>query len=96
MGSVYERFAELGLAYGPGFQGMHSLWTKAGEALAEVALPSGSPNEGFGIHPVLLDSAVQALVAATGAEAAGELFLPFEMGRFTVYQDCLLYTSRCV
>ncbi|MEU2065295.1 acyltransferase domain-containing protein, partial [Streptomyces sp. NPDC013455] len=57
----YDRLADAGFLYGPVFQGLAGAW-RCGESLvAEVGLPDevlvGSG--GFGIHPALLDAAVQ-------------------------------------
>nr|WRX36515.1 hypothetical protein [Cystobacterineae bacterium] len=81
---TYANFAGMGLAYGPAFQGLRTLWRGEGESLAEVALPESARAEGYGVHPALLDAALQAVVAAT--PASEELFLPFELGSFTVHQ----------
>ncbi|WP_352230245.1 polyketide synthase dehydratase domain-containing protein, partial [Streptomyces sp. NBRC 14336] len=37
---VYERFAGLGLSYGPVFQGLRAVWRRGEEVFAEVALPA--------------------------------------------------------
>ncbi len=58
------------------------LWTKAGEALAEVACLLGRI-DGYGVHPVLLDSAFQPLVA--GIRGPWELICPSRWG-----------ASRCI
>ncbi|TCO60800.1 type I polyketide synthase [Actinocrispum wychmicini] len=61
---VYERFAEIGLAYGPLFQGLRSVWRHGDDLLAEVSLPDGTDVDGFGIHPALLDAALHPLALA--------------------------------
>ncbi|MEU2064040.1 beta-ketoacyl synthase N-terminal-like domain-containing protein, partial [Streptomyces sp. NPDC013455] len=57
----YDRLADAGFVYGPVFQGLAGAW-RCGESLvAEVGLPDEvlvSCGE-FGIHPALLDAAVQ-------------------------------------
>jgi acyl transferase domain-containing protein/NADPH:quinone reductase-like Zn-dependent oxidoreductase/NAD(P)-dependent dehydrogenase (short-subunit alcohol dehydrogenase family)/acyl carrier protein len=82
--SVYARFAALGLHYGPAFQGLRALSRGPGEALAEIALPSGLDSEGFGAHPAQLDAALQAVLGALASELGGAP-LPFEIGRFVVH-----------
>ncbi|MEU7528784.1 SDR family NAD(P)-dependent oxidoreductase [Saccharothrix sp. NPDC042600] len=57
---LYERIADLGVDYGPAFRGLTAVWRAGEELFAEVALPEGVPT-GFGLHPVLLDSALHAL-----------------------------------
>ncbi|WP_449066790.1 polyketide synthase dehydratase domain-containing protein, partial [Planomonospora algeriensis] len=36
---LYERLAEIGLQYGPVFQGLRAAWRRDGEVFAEVVLP---------------------------------------------------------
>ncbi|WP_431903447.1 type I polyketide synthase [Micromonospora carbonacea] len=67
----YDALAGRGLAYGPAFRGLRRLWAGDGEVYAEVALPeeAAGPAAAFGVHPALLDAALQpvgALLAAAG------------------------------
>ncbi|MBE8517344.1 SDR family NAD(P)-dependent oxidoreductase [Amycolatopsis sp. H6(2020)] len=65
---VYERFAEGGLEYGPTFRGIRTAWRRGDEIFVEVALPPDGHQDvdRFGLHPALLDAALQpALLAAT-------------------------------
>ncbi len=73
---AYERLAERGYEYGPGFQGLRAMWRRGEEVFAEVAVPQdgGAPAGGFGIHPVLLDAALHALGLAGERERT---LLPF-------------------
>ncbi|MDL2082290.1 polyketide synthase dehydratase domain-containing protein, partial [Streptomyces sp. GXMU-J15] len=48
---VYERFAGLGLAYGPAFRGLRQAWRRGEEVFAEVALPADQETGAFGLHP---------------------------------------------
>ncbi|PAZ14979.1 polyketide synthase, partial [Streptomyces sp. SA15] len=59
----YPALAEAGFTYGPVFQGLRALWNKDGELFAEVRLPdeAGDGDDGFGVHPALLDAALQPL-----------------------------------
>ncbi|MFC8130324.1 type I polyketide synthase [Streptomyces sp. NPDC057302] len=61
-----------GLGHGPAFQGLRVAWRKGDTVFAEVALPDGLADEGFGLHPALLDAALQAV--GLGVSADG---LPF-------------------
>ncbi len=74
---LYERFAGIGLDYGPAFQGLTAAWRVGEEVCAEVSLPeqSSAAAQRFAIHPALLDSALHA-VGLTEAGMA-ELRLPF-------------------
>ncbi|MFE2492934.1 SDR family NAD(P)-dependent oxidoreductase, partial [Streptomyces scopuliridis] len=80
----YERFAELGFAYGPVFQGLRAAWRRDGEIFAEVSLPESAESAesdavAFGLHPALLDSALHAsLLAGDGEEGNGGLPFSWE------------------
>ena len=84
-GAVYAHFADVGLAFGPAFQGLRSLFRGEGEAVAEVVLPPRQSAAGYGVPPMLLDAALQAVAAAVPAADADALLLPFEIGGFAVY-----------
>ncbi|MFC5855008.1 SDR family NAD(P)-dependent oxidoreductase, partial [Streptomyces chlorus] len=75
----YERFAELGFAYGPVFQGLRAAWRRDGEVFAEVGLPESAQGDAaaFGLHPALLDSALHASLLAGEASGEGGGGLPF-------------------
>ncbi|MFB6848656.1 type I polyketide synthase [Streptomyces sp. NPDC056373] len=63
---LYERFAAAGVHYGPSYRGLTRIWRRTDELFAEVALDSDTdPHaEGFGLHPALLEAALQPLYAA--------------------------------
>uniref|UniRef100_UPI00389A096A type I polyketide synthase n=1 Tax=Streptomyces corynorhini TaxID=2282652 RepID=UPI00389A096A len=75
---AYERFAGLGLAYGPVFQGLRAMWRRGDEVFAEVALPDTHDDLAgrFEIHPALLDSTLHAVLRGTFGGDDG-LRLPF-------------------
>ncbi|MEW2230514.1 acyltransferase domain-containing protein, partial [Streptomyces sp. NPDC007044] len=60
----YERAAAAGYGYGPAFQGLRAAWRDGDELYAEVALPEAATKDAarFGIHPALLDAAIQAVL----------------------------------
>jgi acyl transferase domain-containing protein/NADPH:quinone reductase-like Zn-dependent oxidoreductase/acyl carrier protein len=74
--TVYDRLAELGLGYGPAFQGLRAAWRRGDEVLAEVALPEEQAAEAgrFALHPALLDAALHASAIDAGDAQAR---LPF-------------------
>ncbi len=61
LGDFYAELRAGGLEYGPVFQGLRAAWRHAGAMFGEVALPEETVTEatGFGIHPALLDAALQ-------------------------------------
>ncbi|NDZ89060.1 KR domain-containing protein, partial [Streptomyces sp. SID10115] len=82
IGDLYERAASAGYEYGPSFRGLRAVWRQGRDLLAEVRLPEQAGSEdGFGIHPVLLDAALHpALLLAddtSGEHENGNPNLPF-------------------
>ncbi|MFD0392455.1 polyketide synthase dehydratase domain-containing protein [Streptomyces nogalater] len=77
---LYERLAELGAAYGPGFQGLRAAWRHGEEVCAEVAVPGTA---GFGLHPALSDAALHALALRAGTEE--RMALPFAWNGVELY-----------
>ncbi|MBU3863315.1 polyketide synthase dehydratase domain-containing protein, partial [Streptomyces sp. 4503] len=75
---VYDRMAAGGFAYGPVFQGLRSVWIRGDEVFAEVRLPEENASDAgkFGLHPALLDAAIQAVMFVP-QEEAGLARLPF-------------------
>ncbi|QXJ27023.1 SDR family NAD(P)-dependent oxidoreductase [Actinomadura graeca] len=72
----YERAAEAGYEYGPSFRGLRAAWRLGGDLLAEVELPGTvGDQDGFGVHPALLDAAMHPALLA--GEADGRTWLPF-------------------
>ncbi len=83
----YGRMADVGFDYGPAFSGLQTAWRRGNEIFAEAALSDAERGEAeaFGVHPALLDAALQ--VASIGMfEQAGEqqelgLHVPFSFSR---------------
>ncbi|MEU3743407.1 SDR family NAD(P)-dependent oxidoreductase [Streptomyces sp. NPDC032198] len=75
----YEGAAAAGVDYGPAFQGLSAVWRTESDVYAEVELPADQHGEAarFGLHPALLDAAMQA--AGFGALTAepGKTWMPF-------------------
>ncbi|MFB6983621.1 SDR family NAD(P)-dependent oxidoreductase, partial [Streptomyces scopuliridis] len=69
----YERFEEIGFAYGPVFQGLRAAWRRDGEIFAEVSLPESAEADaaGFGLHPALLDASLHASLLAGDSDGGG-------------------------
>ncbi|MEV5839044.1 type I polyketide synthase, partial [Nocardia sp. NPDC052112] len=97
--SAYAALSARGYEYGPAFQSVRALWRRGAEVFAEIAIDadSGARAEGFGIHPALLDGALQAgllagvLDTAAGQPdspftvAAGQVVLPFSWGSIALH-----------
>ncbi|MDC0773873.1 SDR family NAD(P)-dependent oxidoreductase [Streptomyces sp. HD] len=78
----YERFAAGGFTYGPAFRGLGRVWRRDRDLFAEVELPEHHRAEAalYGLHPALLDAAVQTLLVralGAGEDEAATATLPF-------------------
>ncbi|WP_143079237.1 type I polyketide synthase, partial [Streptomyces monashensis] len=80
----YDELRERGVGYGPAFQGVRAVWRRGEELFAEVALPEEQRKDAgeFGIHPALLDAALQtgsfrAVADAQPGEGPGQPLLAF-------------------
>ncbi len=69
---LYDRLAAQGFEYGPVFQGLHALWRRGEELFAEASLPADQHLDAgrYGLHPALLDAAMHAALAGSGASNA--------------------------
>jgi acyl transferase domain-containing protein/acyl carrier protein len=78
----------LGLELGPRFQCIERVWQGVGEAFGEIRLNEEMRAEAssYNIHPALLDSALQLLLAASvnDESQANEVFLPIGVTRFVL------------
>ncbi|OBJ47886.1 type I polyketide synthase [Mycobacterium sp. 1423905.2] len=80
---IYERLAEHGYGYGPAFQGLRGMWRRGDDLFAEVSLPEtgGLTPAGFGVHPVILDAALHAIIVAADErgdfDRASGVLVPF-------------------
>ncbi|MCG8915897.1 acyltransferase domain-containing protein [Actinokineospora sp. PR83] len=80
VGDFYTDLAERGYGYGPAFQGVRAVWQRGAEVFAEVALPEEHKEDAaaFGLHPALLDAALQTgTVAAAASGQPGQSVMPF-------------------
>ncbi|HEX3784990.1 MAG TPA: type I polyketide synthase [Pseudonocardiaceae bacterium] len=57
---VYDRLADSGLDYGPGFRGLRVAWRHGGDVYADIVIPDLADDE-FAVHPALFDSALHAI-----------------------------------
>ncbi|WP_316764876.1 SDR family NAD(P)-dependent oxidoreductase [Streptomyces herbicida] len=83
----YERLTDLGLSYGPVFQGLRAAWRGHDAVYAELAVTDEAQTDAdaFGLHPALLDSALHALGAGGLLPAADGPLLPFAWSRVTLH-----------
>ncbi len=89
IGDGYEQLAARGYGYGPAFRGLTSMWRRGEEVFAGVTLPadSGVSAAGFGVHPVLLDAALHAVILASDGDelAAGSVLVPFSWQQVSLH-----------
>ena len=89
IGDGYEQLAERGYGYGPAFRGLTSMWRRGEEVFAEVSLPAdaGVSVAGFGVHPVMLDAALHAVILASDSDefAAGSALVPFSWQQVSLH-----------
>lgn len=88
----YEAFQAMAIDYGPSHQGLAAVWVGQGQVLAKLSLPSVSfrPQEGFVLHPGMLDSALQAaigLLLVSGNRPDSPL-LPFALEELELSGPC--------
>ncbi|CCH32770.1 type I polyketide synthase [Actinosynnema sp. NPDC047251] len=83
----YQALHRRGLEYGPAFRAVDGLWRGDREALAVVVAPAEvAADTGYhGVHPALLDAALQVLVAAFrgDVDADERPHVPFAIDRVT-------------
>ncbi len=80
--AIYAAFRDLGVEFGPAFRTIERLSPREGGASAWLCLPAEAEAEGdaMGCHPVLLDAALQACVAALGGGRPAQAWLPVRVG----------------
>lgn len=87
---VYDYCRELGLDYGPSFQGIVEAFQGHKESLTHVVLPPEHTADAstYLIHPALLDAAFHTMIVADPAfgRFADGLYLPFRIERCSLYQ----------
>ncbi len=97
--TCYQQFAELGLRYGPAFQGIETLWPGQGEVLTRLQLQAeiAQQQAAYQLHPVLIDLCLQSflgtMTSGNAAPAARTIFLPVQIERMTVWQRPDLHTA---
>ena len=81
--SLYRNKVSTRVVLGPAFRPLQAVWSGAGEALGEVALPDCLDGSGLDLHPILLDGCFQTVLAARDqARVAGKsTYMPFGWDR---------------
>jgi len=82
----YRHLAENGLTFGKSLQGVNQLWQGENEALGKIQLTEAAASEnGFILHPALLDAHLQVIAAAI--PSSSEIYLPIHFERVQLLSD---------
>jgi polyketide synthase PksL len=96
----YERFAALGLHYGPSFRTIEEIRVNDTFALAKLRVPDHLKREfdQFILHPSLIDGALQTIASLAGGLAPRTPYLPFALDELEIIkplaQSCWVYVER--
>ncbi|WP_433335404.1 SDR family NAD(P)-dependent oxidoreductase [Spirillospora sp. CA-294931] len=83
---LYPRLVEQGFQYGPTFQGLRAAWRRGTELFGEIVLPEAASENGvFGLHPALLDAAMQPRFLDSDDGGMGETSIPFAWNGVTLH-----------
>lgn len=88
--AYYQHLSQLGMQYGPAFQGITRLWRGEGEAIGQINLPEtlASETPDYHLHPGLLDACFQTLGAAftLADDPTATIYLPIGLNQFRLYR----------
>jgi acyl transferase domain-containing protein/surfactin synthase thioesterase subunit/NADPH:quinone reductase-like Zn-dependent oxidoreductase/acyl carrier protein len=105
---VYPLFLDIGLEYGPAFQGISKVWRGDREIVAKIETPASIAQDlgEYYFHPALLDACLHSLfctltIDGQDADMRGDVYLPVSISEFrfvkqpagTLYVHCTL-TSK--
>ncbi|MCQ8195535.1 type I polyketide synthase, partial [Streptomyces rugosispiralis] len=84
---LHTTMAERGYQYGPAFQGLRKAWIRDSEVFLDIALPEQVRGDAdrCGVHPALLDAALQGIGLGTFVSAPGQAHLPFSWSGVTLH-----------
>lgn len=98
----YHSLRQMGLQYGPRFQGIERLWRRNGEAFAHLRSTADAEpgEEAYCVHPTLLDACFQVLVGTVNPAGTKEsrrrgVYLPVRIRQLRVHgrPEGLLYCT---
>jgi acyl transferase domain-containing protein/acyl carrier protein len=96
----YAAFGAAGVEYGAALRGIEEIFCDAERLVAKLHIPDGSANfaltggfDGFGLHPALLDAAIQACLGLSRGKSridadAHTLLLPFALDECEILGAC--------
>ena len=88
----YQGLADLGIEYGPSFQGLSQIWQGENQALGQINLSKldAAETHKYQLHPALLDACFQLLGAATPPaqrDNSDKIYVPVGLRKLTVFQS---------
>jgi polyketide synthase PksN len=90
----YEAFKQMGIEYGPGYQGIEHVHAGHDQVLAKLSLPSSisDTKDQFILHPSLLDAALQAsiglMLVSDDMKVPLQPTLPFALQTMEIITKC--------
>ncbi|MWV45370.1 SDR family NAD(P)-dependent oxidoreductase [Paenibacillus sp. HJL G12] len=86
----YAKFSAMGLDYGPGHRCIDYISVGANQVLAKLSLPASLTHTSthFGLHPGLLDSALQASMGLLSDGNSSYTMLPFSVQHTEIVGTC--------
>ncbi|MCU7925176.1 MAG: SDR family NAD(P)-dependent oxidoreductase [Candidatus Thiodiazotropha sp. (ex Dulcina madagascariensis)] len=86
--TCYERFAAMGVDYGPAHRGLREVYVGEGEVVAKLVLPAqlAGTLTNYHLHPSLMDAALQSLVGFTASGRRQPTSIPFALDSLEVHQ----------
>ncbi|WP_354671059.1 SDR family NAD(P)-dependent oxidoreductase [Streptomyces sp. MA15] len=85
--AFYAEFADRGYDYGPAFRGYRAGWRDGDTVHADVHLPDQATGTGYGLHPALLDAALQAMSLGRFFPEDGLTRMPFAVRGVTLHTE---------
>lgn len=86
---LYATLTGMGLHYGPYFQGLKEIFIKENEVMCKIEgnpTLEGNPDQ-YILHPSILDSAFQSMVALVADPRNTTPFVPVSIDRFVLYRS---------
>ena len=90
--SYYKRLYNIGVDYGPAFQGLNEIRMGDGQVIGKIHIPDEIAGEiaEYYMHPALLDISFQilgmALPFVNGEEIQGNIYLPMGLDSYRIFQ----------
>ncbi len=84
--TLYDALETMGFEYGPRFRGLQEVFVGSNQAMARLDLPAAVSDEGFMLHPGVLDAAIQSVGSLISA--SGNPPIPFALEKLEWFGPC--------